>query len=39
MEIPHREGAEFEVESPPRLLWEYCDTLFETVIPDRTTEF
>ena len=33
METPHDEGAVFEAESPPRLLRECCDELFETVIP------
>lgn len=37
METPQYEGAVFEADSPPKLLWECCDDLFETVIPDYTT--
>ncbi|SFG90534.1 hypothetical protein SAMN04488063_3234 [Halopelagius inordinatus] len=38
METPHYEEAVFEAESPPKLLWECCNDLFETVIPDYTAE-
>lgn len=38
METPHREGVVFEAASPPRLLWECCGNLFETVIPNYTAE-
>jgi hypothetical protein len=38
METPHYEGAMFEAESPPKLLWECRDDLFRTVIPDYTEE-
>ena len=38
METPRREGAVFEAESPPKLLWECCDVLFEDVIPRYTKE-
>jgi hypothetical protein len=38
METPHHEGIGFEVESPPKLLWECCDRLFEDVIPKYTAD-
>jgi hypothetical protein len=38
METPHYDGVVFEAASPPKLLWECCDELFETVIPDYTTK-
>jgi hypothetical protein len=38
METPHHEGITFEVESPPKLLWECCDRLFEDVIPKYTAD-
>jgi hypothetical protein len=37
METLHYDGVVFEAASPPKLLWECCDELFETVIPDHTT--
>lgn len=36
VEAPHYEEAVFEAESPPKLLWECCNSLFEDVIPDYT---
>ena len=36
METPHREGVAFDAKSPPRLLWECCEGLFEEVIPEHT---
>jgi len=38
METPHYEEAVFESESPPKLVWECCDDLFETVISDYKPE-
>ncbi len=38
MDTPHHEGVVFEAESPPKLLWECCDDLFENVIPMYTEE-
>lgn len=37
IETPHYDGVVFEAASPPKLLWECCNELFETVIPDYTT--
>lgn len=37
METPHHEAASFEAQSPPKILWECCDELFTTVIPEYTT--
>lgn len=36
METPHHEGVVFEAESPPKLLWECCDKLFEEILPTYT---
>jgi len=38
METPHYEKAVFDTAAPPKLLWECCDKLFETVLPRYTTE-
>jgi hypothetical protein len=38
MERPEYDGVVFEAESPPKLLWECCQALFEDVIPEYTTE-
>ena len=38
MEVPHYEGVVFEAASPPKLLWECCDELFENVLPNYTAE-
>ena len=38
METPNYEDAVFEAESPPKLLWECCNDLFETVVPKNTAE-
>ena len=38
MENPHYEQAVFEATSPPKLLWECCDELFEKIIPAHTAE-
>lgn len=37
METPEYEGVVFEAASPPKLLWECCDALFEDVLPSYTT--
>ncbi|PSQ53219.1 hypothetical protein BRD20_03280 [Halobacteriales archaeon SW_8_65_20] len=36
MERPAYESTVFEAESPPKLLWECCEALFEDVIPEYT---
>ena len=36
METPAYEKAVFEAVSPPKLLWECCDELFENIIPEYT---
>jgi len=33
-----REPASFAIESPPRILWECCERLFEHVLPERVPE-
>ncbi|ERG93664.1 hypothetical protein [Haloquadratum walsbyi] len=38
MERPEYDGVIFEAESPPKLLWECCQALFEDVIPEYTSE-
>ena len=38
METPAYEGVAFEAASPPKLLWECCEDLFNNVIPDHTGE-
>jgi hypothetical protein len=38
METPEYEGVVFDAESPPKLLWECCDELFENVLLDYTAE-
>lgn len=38
METPRYEGVVFEAESPPKLLWECCGELFETVIAEYTAD-
>ncbi|RLM62580.1 hypothetical protein [Halorubrum sp. Atlit-26R] len=37
-EAPEYERVVLEAASPPKLLWECCDELFENVIPDYTAE-
>lgn len=37
-EAPEYETVVLEAASPPKLLWECCDELFENVIPDYTAE-
>ncbi|MDB2224441.1 hypothetical protein PM023_07125 [Halorubrum ezzemoulense] len=38
METPAYEAVVFEAASPPKLLWECCEDLFNNVIPDYTGE-
>jgi len=38
METPTSEAVVFEASSPPKLLWECCDDLFNNVIPSYTAE-
>ena len=38
MEDPRYEGAVFEAESPPKLLWNCCYGFFENVIPEYTAD-
>ena len=38
LDAPEYEAVVFEASSPPKLLWECCDELFESVIPEYTAE-
>lgn len=38
METPNYDEAVFKAKSPPKLLWECCDRLFETVLPENMAD-